>query len=690
MLECVSDFTTTTWDNEEASDFIATTATITTTTATSTKATIADSKDQTTAAKEQTSHTTDISHVFQRHTRKRHTGSAITRAQQQKIHTSPLAFLFLPAADSLLDSIVGQSPSLLAFLTPSSPSSSLFFSGACCRFIGSRLPQVSSTDSHATSSSAYPASTSLRFASNSKSRYPAGYSSSPVNSIDTPTVPPPALHCHGRSIEPNLQQKSVSASASRTFPVLSPTTPSSRFGGRSRPLAARLWNPTNSTPRLPKHANTSTLSPCSSPRGPASPRKHRTSTPSPPSVPFSHPEIERQNASGTPDNSLLADPPLLTLPEQRQSKNSNSANHAAFNLDFDTGRRVSLPRSVRLSYEERRSSVASAHQRPSPVAAPSSPEPFPVSLSSHQESSSRPLSGVSQTSPDTCLPQPPPPVVTPPSPHLRQNATIPKISVTPTMATTTATMSHPSQAATTSTPAQFSRDLERGPDSLAPPNFRVSLGSVGSGLSSSDSSMMGEDVDGIDGEEWGPQHPCYPHRNPYVPVDSPEYSGTRIIRVRRDFLVSGDVTPAFADLYPEILDPAGMSEAEFRRVVERVNKHLQETFDPYSARNVVDGVLGLVTGWIWEDLGMTNVKQRLKSIEAWLENWNREMERSMGAEGRSMAPKIIPLRLSGYMSLDIQIPDPEIAPAQNSPTTPGSAMSRIAPFTPQAATTGVA
>ncbi|KKF95255.1 Ras modification protein ERF4 [Ceratocystis platani] len=258
------------------------------------------------------------------------------------------------------------------------------------------------------------------------------------------------------------------------------------------------------------------------------------------------------------------------------------------------------------------------------------------------------------------------------------------------MATTTATMSHPSQAATTSTPAQFSRDLERGPDSLAPPNFRVSLGSVGSGLSSSDSSMMGEDVDGIDGEEWGPQHPCYPHRNPYVPVDSPEYSGTRIIRVRRDFLVSGDVTPAFADLYPEILDPAGMPEAEFRRVVERVNKHLQETFDPYSARNVVDGVLGLVTGWIWEDLGMTNVKQRLKSIEAWLENWNREMERSMGAEGRSMAPKIIPLRLSGYMSLDIQIPDPEIAPAQNSPTTPGSAMSRIAPFTPQAAITGVA
>ncbi|KAL5604708.1 hypothetical protein BROUX41_001941 [Berkeleyomyces rouxiae] len=243
----------------------------------------------------------------------------------------------------------------------------------------------------------------------------------------------------------------------------------------------------------------------------------------------------------------------------------------------------------------------------------------------------------------------------------------------------------PEPAATAA--ARFSRDLERGPDSLAPPDFRMSLGSIGSGLSSSDSSMMGEDLDGVDGEEWGPQHPCYPHRNPYVPVNSPEYATTRIIRVRRDFLVSGDVTPAFADLYPEILDPAGMSELEFRRVVEHINKNLHATFNPYSMRNIVDGLLGLVTGWVWEDLGLTHAKQQLRSIEAWLDNWNREIARSMGADGRAAAPKIIPLRLSGYMSLDIQIPDPEIAPAQNSPTTPGSAASRSAPYTPQAAAT---
>ncbi|CCF40734.1 hypothetical protein CH063_11218 [Colletotrichum higginsianum] len=49
-----------------------------------------------------------------------------------------------------------------------------------------------------------------------------------------------------------------------------------------------------------------------------------------------------------------------------------------------------------------------------------------------------------------------------------------------------------------------------------------------------------------------------------------------------------------------------------------------------------------------------------------------------------MAPRIISLRKTGYMTLDIQIPDPEIAPA---PSTPGGSRSENMPMEPPAAVT---
>lgn len=160
------------------------------------------------------------------------------------------------------------------------------------------------------------------------------------------------------------------------------------------------------------------------------------------------------------------------------------------------------------------------------------------------------------------------------------------------------------------------------------------------------------------GEEWGPQHPCYPHRNPHVPMDAPEYTTTRIIRVRRDWLVAGDLAPTFSNLYPEILDPAGMSEQEFRRVVDKLNKDLCDIYEPRRLRNIVDGVLGLLTGWLWEDLGMTNAKKRLAQLERWIQRWNDAMAASaannrtgLGDENVLIPPKIIPLRETGYMTV---------------------------------------
>lgn len=167
---------------------------------------------------------------------------------------------------------------------------------------------------------------------------------------------------------------------------------------------------------------------------------------------------------------------------------------------------------------------------------------------------------------------------------------------------------------------------------------------------------MGEELPPDLGEEWGPQHPCFPHLNPHVPLDSPEYHNTRIIRVRRDWLIEGDLAPTFSNLYPEILDPAGLSEQEFRRIIDKLNSELIPIFSPYNWRNVVDGLLGLVTGWLWDDLGFTGVKARLKRLERWIDQWNVEMEKTVGNEDSSMAPRIISLRKTGYMTVSIRSP----------------------------------
>ncbi|KAL2170164.1 hypothetical protein VTG60DRAFT_5116 [Thermothelomyces hinnuleus] len=214
----------------------------------------------------------------------------------------------------------------------------------------------------------------------------------------------------------------------------------------------------------------------------------------------------------------------------------------------------------------------------------------------------------------------------------------------------------------------FTPDLERGPAALNQRHSTASgISAMGSAISSSDSSIMGDPDQPPDhGEEWGPQHPCYPHLNPHVPIDSPEYANTRIIRVRRDWLLEGDLAPTFSNLYPDILDPAGVSEQEFRRVIDKLNTELIQIFNPYSWRNILDNALGLATGWLWDDLGFTSAKMRLRKLEQWIEQWNSEMEKTVGSEEGVIPPKIVPLRKTGYMTLDIQIPDPELAPA--SPT----------------------
>ena len=190
----------------------------------------------------------------------------------------------------------------------------------------------------------------------------------------------------------------------------------------------------------------------------------------------------------------------------------------------------------------------------------------------------------------------------------------------------------------------------------------------GTGVTRADTTVTGtgettEDV----GEElaWGPAHPCFPHMNPHVPVDSKEYLTTRIIRVKRDWMIRGDLAPTFSNTYPEILDPS-LPEQEFRGIIATVNRELIEAFNPFSLINCFDVVLGLLTGWLWEDIGATGIKRRLRHVEEWLDKWNKEV-------GSKEGVRIWSLRRTAYLTLDIEIPDPKVGIIHsNAPSMAGS------------------
>jgi hypothetical protein len=152
-------------------------------------------------------------------------------------------------------------------------------------------------------------------------------------------------------------------------------------------------------------------------------------------------------------------------------------------------------------------------------------------------------------------------------------------------------------------------------------------------------------TDEADEFEWGPSHPCFPHMNPHVPLNSPLYQSTRIIRIKRDWMQVGDLAPTFNNLYPEILD-SHVSEEQFRQILEHINSELITAFSPWSARNWVDTVLSVATFWLWEDMGFVAVKHRLEKLEKWIADWNRNV-------GLKEGVAIIPLRRTAYLSVSL-------------------------------------
>lgn len=149
--------------------------------------------------------------------------------------------------------------------------------------------------------------------------------------------------------------------------------------------------------------------------------------------------------------------------------------------------------------------------------------------------------------------------------------------------------------------------------------------------------------------EWNDSHPCFPHRNPYVPTSSPLYESTRIIRIQRDFMISGDLSPAYSNTFPDILEPY-VSEERFRMVIAHVNKELDKAFDPWNLWNWLDAMSGLFTLWVLEDIIDTYIKRKLRAVEAFLQQQNEELEKA-GSQA-----VFVPLRRTGYMNVRFLIP----------------------------------
>ncbi|KAI5864527.1 Golgin subfamily A member 7/ERF4 family-domain-containing protein [Durotheca rogersii] len=517
---------------------------------------------------------------------------------------------------------------------------------------GGQFDTVSQTASHADSHTANPQSSALDAHSNAPIHSPSQQPEYP-----TVTAPEPAVIASPTRQSTGGRRNLLATRPPGPYnhPLQTPfrnraaatAVPLYRLPRRFAP--GRLWNPTNSTPRA---VPSQTSQPARSSR-----RKRRPSTPPPPSVPVSHPTIEISSDPAEPIGFGAGDFPLLPLPESKRA-----SLHIEGRASGD--KRISLPASLRHSYDGKRASTPLPPPGES-EAGPSEPRAKPrvYGLRKRGQSVTKRARAVSfgLVQPDTSEGSP---------------KRVDKGKGKAVMPQTTS-----------EDPAgPFSKDLERGPSVLSRRHngSNASLpGGIGSAISSSNSSIMGDPDQPDLGEEWGPQHPCYPHLNPHVPINSPEYSSTRIIRIRRDWLLQGDLAPTFSNLYPEILDPAGVSEQEFRRVIEKLNGELIPIFNPYNWRNILDGVLGLLTGWIWDDLGFTYAKTRLRNLENWIEKWNAEMEKATGSDEGVIPPRIVPLRRTGYMNLDFQIPDPEIAPATSEPS--GSRMGPTTPTEPNPA-----
>jgi len=177
--------------------------------------------------------------------------------------------------------------------------------------------------------------------------------------------------------------------------------------------------------------------------------------------------------------------------------------------------------------------------------------------------------------------------------------------------------------------------------------------------------------------------------NNYCAQDSLCFATTRIVRVPRCYTSSSlsDIIPQFSNFVPGTetaalsnsnvstftvagsfdgnifgitsltpLVPALLSPHQFQDIVNSVNDHLYRAFNPYSYQVVIENTLQVLSGGLFSSLWNRYIsesysKRELLQLERYIESLNDTLA--------AKDVKIISPRLSGYLSLDFQIPKPQ-------------------------------
>jgi hypothetical protein len=150
-------------------------------------------------------------------------------------------------------------------------------------------------------------------------------------------------------------------------------------------------------------------------------------------------------------------------------------------------------------------------------------------------------------------------------------------------------------------------------------------------------------------------------------------------------MTCGDLYPQFSDIYPEIMAP-WITETEYRSLLSSINAACERNYSPTGWHAWTDAILGLLTGWLWEDFGLDRGTSGIKEIERIIEQWNENVRQRRSAEGilgdkaaeeglekfdeQNELVGCVSLRRTAFMSLDFIMPDPKVS-ITGPPRTPG-------------------
>ncbi|RCK65045.1 Ras modification protein ERF4 [Candida viswanathii] len=174
--------------------------------------------------------------------------------------------------------------------------------------------------------------------------------------------------------------------------------------------------------------------------------------------------------------------------------------------------------------------------------------------------------------------------------------------------------------------------------------------------------------------------------NIYEDMKSSAYQQTRIVRIPRiyDTLDFPDLVPQFSKFYPgtesgaitlseynfgefdgEIFNESSsieglenvVSKDELESIVDHVNTLLALAFNPYNKWALLENILELLTGGLFLQimnlLGVYSyTRRKVQELEHYVDEVNQKNQE------KNVDFKIISPRVSGYLSLDIQIPRP--------------------------------